>query len=98
MRLLVVEDDFALSEVLVHSLQEVGYAVHSVDDGLAADALLRHERFDVIVLDLGLPGLDGLDVLRRLRANGSTTPVLILSGRDADDERVHGLDCGADDY
>ena len=65
---------------------------------MAADALLRHQRFDLIVLDLGLPGLDGLDVLRRLRAKGSTTPVLILSGRDADDERVHGLDSGADDY
>ena len=98
MRLLVVEDDFALSEVLVHSLQQVGYAVDSVDDGLAADALLRHEQFDLIVLDLGLPGLDGLDVLNRLRANGSTTPVLILSGRDADNERVCGLDSGADDY
>jgi len=98
MRLLVVEDDFALSEVLVHSLQQVGYAVDSIDDGTVADALLRDERFDLIVLDLGLPGLDGLDVLRRLRARSSTTPVLILSGRDADDERVQGLDSGADDY
>ena len=98
MRLLVVEDDFALSEVLVHSLRQIGYAVDSIGDGMAADALLRHQRFDLIVLDLGLPGLDGLDVLRRFRAKGSTTPVLILSGRDADDERVHGLDSGADDY
>jgi len=68
MRLLVVEDDFALSEVLVHSLQQVGYAVDSIDEGMAADVLLGHERVDLIVLDLGLPGLDGLDVLRRLRA------------------------------
>src|SRR5437588_11935008 len=65
---------------------KIGYAVDSIGDGMAADALLRHQRFDLIVLDLGLPGLDGLDVLRRLRAKGSTTPVLILSGRDADDE------------
>jgi DNA-binding response OmpR family regulator len=93
MRLLVVEDDFALSEVLVQSLRQIGYAVESIDDGMAADALLRRERFDLIVLDLGLPNLDGLDVLRRLRAKGSTTPVLILSGRDADDELVRGLDC-----
>ena len=98
MRLLVVEDDFALSEVLVHSLHQVGYTVDSIDDGMAADALLRHELFDLIILDLGLPKLDGLDVLRRLRAEGSTTPVLILSARNGDDERVRGLDSGADDY
>ncbi|HEY3178224.1 MAG TPA: response regulator transcription factor [Casimicrobiaceae bacterium] len=98
MRLLVIEDDFALSEVLVYSLRQVGYAVDCIDDGLAADALLRHERFDLIVLDLGLPKLDGLDLLRRLRADGSATPVLILSARDADEERVQGLDSGADDY
>ena len=98
MRLLVVEDDFALSEVLVFSLRHVGYAVDRIDDGMAADTLLRHERFDLIVLDLSLPKLDGLDVLRRFRAQGSMTPVLILSARDADDERVQGLDSGADDY
>jgi len=98
MRLLVVEDDSALSEVLVHSMRQVGYTFQSIDDGMAADALLRHERFDLIILDLGLPKLDGLDVLRRLRAEGSTTPVLILSARDGDEERVRGLDSGADDY
>ena len=98
MRLLVVEDDFALSEVLVYSLRQVGYAVDRVDDGIAADTLLRHERFDLIVLDLSLPKLDGLDVLRRFRAQGFATPVMILSARDADDERVQGLDSGADDY
>jgi len=98
MRLLVVEDDFALSEVLVFSLRHVGYAVDRIDDGIAADTLLRHERFDLIVLDLSLPKLDGLDVLRRFRAQGSSTPVLILSARDADHERVQGLDSGADDY
>jgi two-component system, OmpR family, response regulator len=98
MRLLVVEDDFALSEVLVFSLRQVGYAVDRTDDGIAADTLLRHERFDLVVLDLSLPKMDGLDVLRRLRAAGSTTPVLILSARDADEERVQGLDSGADDY
>ena len=79
MRLLVVEDDFALSEVLVFSLRQVGYAVDRIDDGMAADTLLRHERFDLIVLDLTLPKLDGLDVLRRFRAQGSSTPVLIVT-------------------
>jgi two-component system OmpR family response regulator len=98
MRLLVVEDDFALSEVLVFSLRQVGHAVDRIDDGIAADTLLRHERFDLIVLDLSLPKMDGLDVLRRFRAQGSATPVLILSARDADEERVQGLDSGADDY
>ena len=98
MRLLVVEDDFALAEVLTYSLRQVGYAVDRIGDGIDADNLLRHERFDLIVLDLSLPKLDGLDVLRRLRAQGSATPVLILSARDADGERVQGLDSGADDY
>src|SRR5438034_9907647 len=98
MRLLVVEDDFALSEVLGYSLRQVGYAVDRVDDGTAADTLLRRKRFDLIVLDLSLPKLDGLEVLRRFRAQGLATPVLILSARDADEERVQGLDSGADDY
>jgi len=97
-RLLVIEDDSALSEVLTYSLRQVGYAVDRVDDGTAADTMLRHERFDLIVLDLGLPKLDGLEVLRRLRAQECPTPVLILSARDADEQRVQGLDFGADDY
>jgi two-component system, OmpR family, response regulator len=97
-RLLVIEDDSALSEVLTYSLRQVGYAVDRVDDGAAADTMLRHERFDLIVLDLGLPKLDGLEVLRHLRAQESPTPVLILSARDADEQRVQGLDYGADDY
>jgi DNA-binding response OmpR family regulator len=98
MRLLVVEDDSALAEVLTYSLRHVGYAVDRVDDGIAADTMLRHERFDLIVLDLGLPRLDGLELLRRLRAQDCPTPVLILSARDADEQRVQGLDYGADDY
>jgi DNA-binding response OmpR family regulator len=98
MRLLVVEDDCALAEVLTYSLRQLGYAVDRADDGAAADTILRHEHFDLIVLDLGLPKLDGLEVLRRLRAQDSPTPVLILSARDADEQRVQGLDSGADDY
>jgi len=98
MRLLVVEDDFALSEVLTYSLRQVGHAVDRADDGAAADQLLRSQHFDLIVLDLSLPRMDGLEVLRRLRTHQCTTPVLILSARDADDERVQGLDAGADDY
>ena len=98
MRLLVVEDDPAVSEVLTCSLRQGGYAVDRVDDGVAADALLRHEQFDLIVLDLDLPKMDGLEVLRRLRAQDCPTPVLIVSARDEATDCVLALDVGADDY
>jgi two-component system OmpR family response regulator len=98
MRILVVEDDYALSEALQYSLTRAGHAVDHASNGALADQILRHEAFDLIVLDLNLPKLDGFEVLRRLRAHQCSAPVLILSARDQDQERVTGLDLGADDY
>ena len=98
MRALVVEDDPLLGDALAVGLRQRGYAVDWVRDGLAAEAALQAEPFAAVVLDLGLPRLSGLDLLRRRRATGDTTPVLILTARDAVAERVQGLDAGADDY
>jgi two-component system OmpR family response regulator len=98
MRLLVVEDDAALSEALVFTLKREGYVVDCVASGSDADRLLQSGDFDLVVLDLTLPALDGLEVLRRLRAREGSVPVIILSARDANDERVRALDLGADDY
>jgi len=98
MRILVVEDDPVLRDGLSRSLRNAGYAVDIAQDGKLADDLLSVHAFDLIVLDLGLPGLDGLEVLRRLRRRASSAPVLILTARDAVEDRVAGLDLGADDY
>ncbi|HYL18789.1 MAG TPA: response regulator transcription factor [Burkholderiales bacterium] len=98
MRILVVEDDPVLSDGLSRSLRHAGYAVDTAQDGKLADDLLSVHSFDLVVLDLGLPGLDGLEVLRRLRRRPSSTPVLILTARDEVEDRVGGLDLGADDY
>jgi two-component system, OmpR family, response regulator len=98
MRILVVEDDSVLRDGLTRSLRSAGYAVEVADDGKLADQLLSVHSFDLVVLDLGLPGLDGLEVLRRLRRRASNVPVLILTARDSVDDRVNGLDVGADDY
>jgi two-component system, OmpR family, response regulator len=98
MRILVVEDDSVLRDGLNRSLSNAGYAVEITDDGTLADGLLSVHAFDLVVLDLGLPGLDGLEVLRRLRRRASTVPVLILTARDNIADRVNGLDAGADDY
>jgi two-component system, OmpR family, response regulator len=98
MRVLIVEDDKVLGEGLVRYLQQAGYGVVLATNGTFADALLAHEDYDIVVLDIGLPGLDGYEVLRRLRARGSPIAVLVLTARDAVDERVRGLDLGADDY
>ena len=98
MRILVVEDDPVLRDGLSRSLRNAGYVVDLADDGKLADELLSVHAFDLVVLDLGLPGLDGIEVLRRLRRRASTIPVLILTARDGVDDRVAGLDCGADDY
>ena len=98
MRILVVEDDPVLRDGLSRSLRNDGYAVEVTDDGKLADQLLSVHSFDLVVLDLGLPGLDGLEVLRRLRRRASTVPVLILTARDSIVDRVNGLDVGADDY
>jgi two-component system OmpR family response regulator len=98
MRILVVEDDPVLGDGLSRSLRHAGYAVDTAQDGKLADDLLSVHAFDLVVLDLGLPGLDGLEVLRRLRRRPSSAPVLILTARDAVEDRVAGLDLGADDY
>jgi two-component system OmpR family response regulator len=97
-RILVVEDDATLADGLTRSLSAGGYALDWADNGLKADAALAQESYDLVILDIGLPGLSGLEVLRRLRHRGARTPVLILTARDATEDRVQGLDLGADDY
>lgn len=98
MRLLLVEDDLVLADALARTLRRVGYAVDTLFSGSEADSALISGVHDLVILDLGLPGMDGFEVLRRLRARGATLPVLILTARDTVQERVHGLDMGADDY
>jgi DNA-binding response OmpR family regulator len=98
MRILLVEDDAALRETLQQALNTAGYGVDPVGDGRAADNALAAGEYDLAVLDLGLPGLDGLDVLRRMRERGDRTPVLVLTARDGVEQRVRGLNVGADDY
>jgi DNA-binding response OmpR family regulator len=98
MRLLLVEDDYDLSEVLGHSLRQRGFEVLCLSSGTEALATLRKRPFDVVVLDLTLPQLDGLELLSRLRGDGNRTPVLVLTARGAVGERIIGLQAGADDY
>ncbi len=98
MRLLIAEDDSILADGLMRSLRQAGYAVDGVKDGAEADRALSAGQFDLIILDLGLPRLTGLEVLRRLRARGSKLPVLILTALEGIADRVRGLDLGADDY
>lgn len=99
MHVLVVEDDVVLADGLRRVLGGHGMQVETVGNGSAADALLQQAvRADVIVLDIGLPGIDGFEVVRRLRARGGATPVLLLTARDAIEDRVRGLELGADDY
>lgn len=99
MQILVVEDDSVLSDGLRRVLDAHGMNVQVVADGGQADLLLRRPDIaEVVVLDIGLPGLDGIEVLRRLRARGSRLPVLLLTARDAVEDRVRGLETGADDY
>jgi two-component system response regulator QseB len=97
-RILLVEDDELLGAGVRDALERARYAVEWVQDGRMALAALHGAAFDLVVLDLGLPGLDGLEVLRKLRGEGGATPVLVLSARDAPLQRVQGLDAGADDY
>ena len=98
MRILVVEDEPTLCAQLVHAIAAAGHTVESASDGITAHYLGDVEDFDAVVLDLGLPTLDGLSVLRRWRAAGRTMPVLILTARSAWHEKVAGMDAGADDY
>ena len=98
MHVLLVEDDAVLADGLTRVLQGHGMLVDVVGNGTQADALLQHADVAVAVLDIGLPGIDGFEVVRRLRARGSAIPVLLLTARDAIEDRVRGLELGADDY
>jgi len=98
MRVLVVEDDAALARGLVAALRSSGLAADHEADGAEAVGLALSEPYSLVVLDLGLPGLSGFEVLRRIRAAGAAVPVMILTARDAVADRVRGLDLGADDY
>jgi two-component system OmpR family response regulator len=98
MRLLLAEDDSILRDGMARSLQQAGYIVESTADGKDAEHLLALQEYDLLILDLGLPKQDGLDVLRKLRSHNKRTPVLIITARDSIGDRVIGLDLGADDY
>ena len=98
MRLLLVEDDSALNRKLKTALNEAGFAVDVTENGIDAECMGEVEPYDVVILDLGLPGRSGFDILRAWRGRGNRVPVLILTARDAWYERVDGLQAGADDY
>jgi len=98
MRILIVEDDTLLGDGIRTGLSQNGYAADWVEDGAAAQTALLTNDYEAIVLDLGLPKVPGLEVLKKMRAQGNDTPVIILTAMDGVDERVKGLDSGADDY
>jgi two-component system response regulator QseB len=98
MRVLLVEDDPQLGDGLMVGLRQAGFAIDWVKDGMAADIALATEPFGLMILDLGLPKLAGMDLLRRVRARGQDLPVLILTARDAIPDKIAGLDGGADDF
>lgn len=98
MRLLLVEDDTMIGEAVLDVLRAEHFAVDWVRDGEMADTTLQSEQYDLVLLDLGLPRIDGVEVLRRLRARRNATPVLIVTARDAVADRIAGLNTGADDY
>lgn len=98
MRLLLVEDDRAIGQGIRVALNTEGYTLDWLEDGLSALHALRSEPFDLLLLDLGLPRMDGFDLLRQLRAETITLPVLIMTARDGTADRIAGLDAGADDY
>lgn len=98
MKLLLVEDDSILRDGMARSLQQGGYVVESAADGKHAEYFLAIQEYDLVVLDLGLPRQDGLDVLRKFRSHNTRTPVLIITARDSITDRVTGLDLGGDDY
>jgi two-component system, OmpR family, response regulator len=98
LRILIAEDDEILADGLTRSLRDSGYAVDWVKTGFDADSALTAAEFDLLILDLGLPRIGGLDVLKLLRGRGSHVPVLILTAQDGVESRVRGLDLGADDY
>jgi two-component system response regulator QseB len=98
MRVLLVEDDAMIGEAVRLGLKKQGLTVDWVKDGVSAKAALATEPFDLVLLDLGLPGVDGLQVLKHARSSGKSVPILILTARDSVTDRIKGLDAGADDY
>ena len=98
MRLLLVEDDPQLGDGLVVGLRQAGYTVDWTKDGSTANQALKTERYDLVLLDLGLPRLSGLEVLKQLRRRGESTPTIVLTARDTLEDKVNGLDLGADEY
>ncbi|MGE4240005.1 response regulator transcription factor [Ramlibacter sp.] len=98
MRILLVEDDKVLADALVRALAQAAYTVDAIDTGELADVALAQHPYDLAILDIGLPGISGLEVLRRLRARKSLVPILLLTAFDTLQDRVKGLDLGADDY
>src|SRR3990167_162063 len=98
MRLLVVEDDAHVGAAISSSLRQDGHAVDWIRDGEEADEVLQYQQYDAIIIDIGLPGLDGISILAALRARGNKTPVLMLTARSGIDDRIDALNLGADDY
>lgn len=98
MRILVVDDEPHLTDILYKSLKEEGYSVDIAQDGLEGIEYAKMNVYDVIILDIMLPGMDGIHILNSLRASGIGTPVLMLTAKDATEDKVKGLDTGADDY
>ena len=98
MHVLLVEDDAVLADGIARNLTNHGIVVDVVSNGTDADDVLKRQAMSAVVLDIGLPGIDGFEVVRRLRARGDMTPVLLLTARDAVEDRVFGLELGADDY
>ena len=98
MRILLVEDDAVLRDAVVRALTQAAHAVDATASGTEADAVLHTHEYDLVILDVNLPGMDGLEVLRRLRSRGQRVPVLMITVRDELEDRVQGLDLGADDY
>ncbi|GFE65332.1 response regulator transcription factor [Litoreibacter roseus] len=98
MRITIVEDNPGVAKGIAYVLRDAGHAVDILEDGNAADEFLRDESSDVVILDVNLPGVDGLEILRRLRAREDMRPVLLLTARAETSDRIQGLDAGADDY
>ncbi|MCF6764775.1 response regulator transcription factor [Thiotrichales bacterium 19S3-7] len=98
MRLLVVEDDYILGDGICEGLKQANYAVDWIQDGAQVVSAVEAESFDAIILDIGLPNINGIDVLSKLRKKGFQIPVILLTARDSVEDRVGGLDAGADDY
>lgn len=98
MRVILIEDNLSLAQGIENALKDQGHAVDHLEDGLDADAFLCRQSADVAVIDINLPRLSGIEIIRRMRARGDTTPALILTARGKTSERVEGLDAGADDY